>query len=135
MKSIKFRTRQGFLIVLLVIVTGMWAYSGAENARLRRSLEATSQSQVRTYTDSFMTYPGANVVTRVTTAHEYVLFGTATGKVEIYLKYRNSDGLDQFSGMELGYAHDGKTWVMTDSASCHGPECVSRGKQLFGDPI
>ena len=129
------RSRQGALIAVLVLVTGMWAYSGAENVRLRRSLEEVSDSEVKSYTESFMSYPGANVVTRVTTSHEYVLFGTATGKVEVYLKLRNSDGIDEYSGMEIGYAHDGTAWVMTDSASCHGPDCVRRGKQLFGDPI
>ncbi|MCC6488713.1 MAG: hypothetical protein IT364_14540 [Candidatus Hydrogenedentes bacterium] len=135
MKSFRLRSRQGLLVALLAIVTGMWAYSGAENVRLRRSLESVSKNEVKSYTDNFMTFPEANVVTRVTTAHEYVLFGSATGKVEIYLKYRNSNGLDQYSGMELGYSHNGKAWVMTDSASCHGPDCVIRGKQLFGDPI
>lgn len=129
------RSRQTQLILLLAAVTGLWAYTGVENVRLRRSLEKVSESEVKSYTENFMTYPQAHVVTRVTTAHEYVVFGSAKGKVEVYLKYRSSAGLSQYSGMELAYAHDGERWVMTDSASCHGPDCESRGKQLFGDPI
>ena len=133
MKMPVFRRRELFLFVLLAMVAATWAFATIDNFQLRRSLEEASLQEVASYEAEMRGEPDAALATRVTASHEMVLFGKTTGKVEVYIRTRNSAGFTQYSGVEIGYERQGDSWVFTDSGGCHGEDCVSRAKEVFGD--
>lgn len=133
MKMPVFKRRELFLFVLLAMVAATWAFVMVDNFQLRRSLIEASLEEVRSYEAEVRGAPNAAMATRVTASHEMVLFGKTTGKVEVYIKVRNSAGVTQYSGVEIGYERQGDSWVFTDSGVCRDAECVSRAKEVFGD--
>jgi hypothetical protein len=127
------RSRKAFLLAILVMLCGLWAFASVDNYRLRSSLEQSSQDEVAHYQKAFTEHPGTEMVTAVTASRTYLFFGETIGKVDVFVKTTPQEGAVRYSGVEIGFKRQGDTWVVTDSGSCSSEECVLKARNAFGD--
>jgi hypothetical protein len=107
--------------------------AGADNARLRESLEQSSRDEVAHYQEAFAGYPHTESVTVVTATRTYLLFGETIGKVDLFIKTALPGDNIQYSGVEIGFKRQGESWIETDSGSCSSEECILKARKAFGD--
>ncbi|GMV92635.1 MAG: hypothetical protein AMXMBFR82_24130 [Candidatus Hydrogenedentota bacterium] len=121
------------LVVLLFCTCAAWAYHAVDDYRLRESLYESAQDEIAHYRQPYKGKPDTATVAVVTTAREYVFFGTAFGKVDLFVKNARSSGDPTYAGVEMGFELNGEGWTMTDSGGCSDASCVIRAKKAFGD--
>jgi len=110
-----------------------WAFAWVDNARLCASLEQDSQDEVGHYRDPFVNQADAETVTVVTAGRSYVFFGETIGKVDLFVKTTREGSSARYAGVEIGFKREDGAWVMTDSGSCSGEECILKARKAFGD--
>lgn len=127
------RSKRALLVSLLVLACAAWVYSTVDSYRLRTSLAEAAQDAVAQYSRLSSTESSAETVTVITVSRKFVLFGPAVGKVSLYIKSTPAQGKSRYAGVEIGFAREAGTWVMTDSGRCNSQECIIRAKRAFGD--
>jgi hypothetical protein len=122
------RRRLIVLVGILIALCGAWVAGAIDNARMQRQLREAAKT--RTADDQAYSKRAQmiDMETVVTASREFVLFGPATGKVEVFFKKPVG-----YEGVEYHYVQRDGEWVMTDSGGCSGEECLRRAKEAFGD--
>ncbi|GMW03307.1 MAG: hypothetical protein AMXMBFR84_44410 [Candidatus Hydrogenedentota bacterium] len=70
-------------------------------------------------------------VFEVTASRDYIVWGTARGKISVYTVIGIVAGEPVYAGLDYFLAREGNQWQILESGACTDAECQTRAKALF----
>lgn len=119
------RTRA--MIGVLLLLGGLYLYSGVALQLSARELEQVSQKEINGVHSETN-----DVVWEVTVSRPYVLFGRGQGKVEVFVLQKGSSGpKPEIHSVVFYYVEDGNSWKLDGSGASGSEESQAQGLKAF----
>lgn len=128
-KTPALRRRLTVLVSILIALCVAWLAGAVDNERMQQQLREAAREKIA-MDEAYAKRAGmVGMEIVVTATREFVLFGPATGKIHVFFKKPGGG----YEGIEYHYVQRDGGWIMTDSASCAGQDCLREARKAFGD--
>jgi hypothetical protein len=125
--------RGGLLLGILLVLVAVKVVSHIQVRLLEDGLQDIADQRLEWLRRNEWVNMSGETETAVVVSKPFIVFGQATGKIEVYFRQESLLGEPRYAEYDFHLVQRDGSWVETDSGLCHHTECEIRAAAVFGD--